>query len=82
MSELEKPPLGLRPLFIARDIRIDEITHAMMRYTEGGLEIPFEWIQELLDLRKCKLQDEYVKKLWKPKPQPVVDEDSISKRGM
>lgn len=43
----DKPPLGLRPVKIARQARIDEITDALYRYAEKGAAIPREWIEEL-----------------------------------
>jgi hypothetical protein len=42
--------VGLTPRYIRETQRVNEIQAAMKRYTEAGLEIPPEWIEELQDL--------------------------------
>jgi hypothetical protein len=51
---LEKPPLGLRPLAVVVDARIQEILAACTRYAEAGKAIPEEWITELDRLNKAR----------------------------
>lgn len=41
-----KPPLGLRPKFIAYSERLKEIHEAIGRYLDAGKAIPQEWIDE------------------------------------
>jgi hypothetical protein len=41
-----KPPLGLRPRFIALEERIREINEAIDRYREAEIAIPSEWLDE------------------------------------
>lgn len=41
-----KPPLGLRPRFIALEERIKEINEAIDRYREAEMTIPTEWLDE------------------------------------
>jgi len=41
-----KPPLGLRPRFIALEERIREINEAIDRYREAEITIPSEWLDE------------------------------------
>ena len=51
-SEVEQPPLGLRPRFIATEQRIQEIKEACQRYREADYIIPTEWLTELCDLKQ------------------------------
>ena len=50
-DKIEKPPLGLRPRTVwqkqVKDDRIDEIMHALERYSEAGVAVPIEWLSEL-----------------------------------
>ena len=41
-----KPPLGLRPRFIALGQRIEEINQAIDRYRQAEMFIPAEWLNE------------------------------------
>lgn len=50
----EKPPLGLRPRYVAEAMRIQEIMDAALRYTEAGKQVPQDWLDELVDLKKQK----------------------------
>lgn len=44
-----KPPLGLRPWYIADDERVVEILEAMLRYTKANKDIPKVWMDELVE---------------------------------
>jgi hypothetical protein len=54
-AEIKKPPLGLIPKWLRQEERLKEIREAMLRYLEADVEIPEEWIEEFLELRKLKL---------------------------
>ncbi len=58
MEELIKPPLGLTPKHISKDIargiRINEIQGATKRYFTSLYPIPLEWIKEYNQLIKEK----------------------------
>ena len=41
-----KPPLGLRPRFVAMEDRIKEINEAIERYRQAHKDIPVEWLNE------------------------------------
>lgn len=41
-----KPPLGLRPRFIALEERLSEINEAIDRYKQADMTIPSEWLDE------------------------------------
>ena len=47
-----KPPLGLRPKYIAYSERLKEIHAAMGRYLEAGQVIPVEWVEEFDKLNR------------------------------
>ena len=51
-KHIEKPPLGLRPRFIADQERAIEIIEALKRYAEAGQSPPLAWIEELQE-RMC-----------------------------
>lgn len=46
----KKPPIGLRPRKIVAELRIKEITEAMIRYANDNYIIPPEWITEYNEL--------------------------------
>ena len=48
-AEQPKPPLGLRPWYIADAARVIEILDAMKRYTAECKPIPEEWMEELIE---------------------------------
>jgi hypothetical protein len=50
MSELKKPPIGLKPRWIHDSQRAKEILEAIERYTDSNMSIPKVWIDELKDL--------------------------------
>lgn len=45
--EAERPPLGLRPVWVVATKRIEEIQAAMARYVDADVKIPGEWFEEL-----------------------------------
>jgi hypothetical protein len=51
MSDTSKPPVGLRPEWIAAHHearnRLIEIAEAMSRYAESGVPVPIKWCWEL-----------------------------------
>ena len=47
---MQKPPLGLRPRYIADKQRLNEIRKSIARYYTTGLPIPIEWIKEYNEL--------------------------------
>jgi len=42
-----KPPLGLKPRYIAYAERKLEVLEAICRYVKDGKEVPKEWVDEL-----------------------------------
>lgn len=46
----QKPPLGLRPEYVYKLERIDEITAAMNRYILAKKDIPYYWVEEYLSI--------------------------------
>lgn len=50
--DIQKPPIGLKPKNIHNEERRKEIISAMRRYDDAGMDIPSEWIEELLELNK------------------------------
>lgn len=54
-EKIAKPPIGLKPKFVNRLERLDEIRGAIVRYYDAELKIPIAWIEEyneLIDLTK------------------------------
>lgn len=49
---IEKPPLGLRPRWIATGQRAEEIVAAITRYNDAKKEVPKEWREELAELNR------------------------------
>lgn len=47
-----KPPLGLKPRYIAEVQREVEIVNAVKRYMDAGYPLPDEWIAEYNELAK------------------------------
>lgn len=45
-----KPPIGLRPKFVYRTERLDEVRGAMKRYFDAGLPISVAWVEEYNEL--------------------------------
>lgn len=45
-EEVKQPPLGIKPLFLHNEQRLDQINAAIERYTNTGFAIPNEWILE------------------------------------
>jgi len=53
-----RPPLGLRPRYIAAGERAIEILDAIRRYVEAGKPVPGAWLDELRDcLVKSELRE-------------------------
>lgn len=50
MSELKKPPLGLKPRWVHDLRRVEDILDAIERYTDANMSIPKAWVEELKDL--------------------------------
>ena len=50
MTNIIKPPLGLTPRWIRDMERFEEIISAMKRYSQAGMPIPIEWIEEVDEL--------------------------------
>jgi len=48
--DYERPPLGLRPKHIAREMRRMEVREAINRYLHADRAIPLEWIEEYNEL--------------------------------
>ena len=50
MNPTTKPPLGIKPWYIATSDRMFDILAGMQRYVQDFREIPGEWITELAAL--------------------------------
>lgn len=50
MANIITPPLGLTPRWIRDMERFEEIISAMKRYSQAGMPIPIEWIEEVDEL--------------------------------
>lgn len=46
IKAIEKPPIGLRPKYIADEQRHNEVKEAIHRYINNNRPIPAEWIEE------------------------------------
>lgn len=55
-NDVEKPPLGLKPLFIHNEHRLNEIMEAIKNYSNANKSIPKEWVNELENLQLTLLQ--------------------------
>ena len=51
-----KPPLGLKPRWLADKHRLADVDAALGRYTEAGMIPPSEWLEERRDLVRSLLQ--------------------------
>lgn len=51
-EQLKEPPLGIKPLFIHNEQRLDQLNAAIERYTNTGFPVPKEWISEKKSLEK------------------------------
>jgi hypothetical protein len=54
-----KPPIGLRPKYIAVSSRIKEIHEAMLRYIDADYVIPDEWLLEYMELTAQMKEDSH-----------------------
>lgn len=52
----EKPPLGLKPRGAWIELRKIEILQAIRRYSDRGVAVPVEWIDELAELLEIDLR--------------------------
>lgn len=48
--ESTKPPIGLKPKFVNRIERIQEIKEVTVRYLNANRELPIEWVEEYNEL--------------------------------
>lgn len=55
-NKVEKPPLGLKPLFIHNEHRLNKIMEAIKNYSNANKSIPKEWVNELENLQLTMLQ--------------------------
>lgn len=46
LKKMTRPPLGLKPLWLHNEQRLDEIDQAIARYLEAKKEIPQAWVEE------------------------------------
>tara|TARA_R110002072_G_scaffold297806_1_gene470921 strand:- start:71 stop:253 length:183 start_codon:yes stop_codon:yes gene_type:complete len=44
------PPIGLKPKFVNRLERLQEVRGAIVRYYDASMKIPIEWIEEYNEL--------------------------------
>lgn len=51
IADMEKPSLGLKPMWLHNEERLKEINEAISRYGEAGMDIPDEWIGEMQSLQ-------------------------------
>ena len=49
-AKIKKPPLGLRPKFVVAAERLKEISEAVKRYVDAGVDVPDEWLEEWEEL--------------------------------
>ena len=49
-SLVPKPPLGLRPRWLAEEQRLVEVAAAADRYLEAGTPVPASWVDEMVCL--------------------------------
>lgn len=48
----EKPPIGLKPRWMAESDRAQEIVNAITRYNDAKKEVPRDWLEELEEVNK------------------------------
>jgi hypothetical protein len=49
-EKVEMPPIGLKPKFVNRLERLQEVRGAIVRYYDASMKIPIEWIEEYNEL--------------------------------
>lgn len=54
-----KPPLGIMPLWLHREQRLEEINKAIDRYNAVGSDIPLKWLVERDELKDLIKQREH-----------------------
>ena len=52
MNSYKKPPIGITPRWLLDEEREIEIKEAINRYNEAEYPIPYEWIEELIEIQK------------------------------
>tara|TARA_R110002153_G_scaffold189549_1_gene342343 strand:- start:296 stop:469 length:174 start_codon:yes stop_codon:yes gene_type:complete len=50
IKKVKMPPIGLKPKFVNRLERLNEVRGAIVRYYEASREIPIEWVEEYNEL--------------------------------
>jgi hypothetical protein len=45
---IKKPPLGLRPRWLAEEQRLVEVASAAARYLDAGKQVPASWVEEMV----------------------------------
>ncbi len=65
---IQKPPIGLRPRFIADELRVAEILQAVMNYGIYHRPIPDEWLEELRELLNRRKANDRKRKTLTPNP--------------
>lgn len=50
MKRVERPPLGVKPRWAWEEERASDLSEAMQRYLDAGVEIPEEWNMEFNEL--------------------------------
>ena len=49
-EKVEMPPIGLKPKFVNRLERLQEVRGAIVRYYDASMKIPIQWIEEYNEL--------------------------------
>ena len=49
-EKVEMPPIGLKPKFVNRLERLQEVRGAIVRYYDASMKIPVKWIEEYNEL--------------------------------
>ena len=49
-EKVEIPPIGLKPKFVNRLERLQEVRGAIVRYYDASMKIPIQWIEEYNEL--------------------------------
>jgi len=77
-----KPPLGLKPRWLADKHRLADVDAALGRYTEAGMIPPSEWLKERRDLVRSLLQHRPTDAaMAQPEPAAPSDEELLRTYG-
>lgn len=52
MDELKKPPIGIKPNWIRKQERLNELYFAVNRFLHQGYRPKIDWLEEILSLEK------------------------------